>query len=365
MSNFDLSALALSAVCPGNELIYDDKGMPSVMVKIPKMTYAQLGLGDSAAVHPAFIVNGVEVDAIYISKYQNVIQNGRAYSLPGRDPAVYVNFDQAREACEAKGAGWHIMTRAEWALIALWCKANGFQPWGNNNYGKDTRETTYKAIPTYRYDDATLGNVIGRVATGTGPVKWSHDGTPSGIWDLNGNVWEWVGGIRTVYGELQVLVNNNAADKSHSQLADGSEWMAIDGTTGAYITPDGAGTTANSLKLDFISSKFTWVTGAISNLSDTGRGCSFENVSVDSTVCAAAILMLQALGLYKYDTTSGAYESDYFYWNNGAAERSLLCGGSWHFGVSAGLFCPRGDNGREGSNHHVGFRAAFVELPTV
>ena len=53
-------------------------------------------------------------------------------------------------------------------------------------------------------------------------VTWSHDGTPAGIWDLNGNVSEWVGGIRTVYGELQVLVNNNAADPAHSQAASSS-----------------------------------------------------------------------------------------------------------------------------------------------
>ena len=41
-NNFDLSNLALQAVCPGNEILYDDKGMPSIMVKIPKQTYAQL-----------------------------------------------------------------------------------------------------------------------------------------------------------------------------------------------------------------------------------------------------------------------------------------------------------------------------------
>lgn len=361
MSNFDLSALALSAVCPGNELLYDDKGMPSVMVKIPKMTYAQLGVGDSTAVHPAFIVNGKEVDAIYISKYQNIIQSGRAYSLPGRDPAVYVTFDQAREACEAKGAGWHLMTRAEWAMIALWCKNNGFLPWGNNNYGKDTRETTNKAIPSCARNGEGR---IQRVATGTGPLKWSHDGTPSGIWDLNGNVWEWVGGLRTVYGELQVLVDNNAADSSHSQLADGSEWMAIDGTTGEFITPNGSGTTANSLKLDYVSSAFKWITGTISSLSDSNRDCPFESVSVDATVSAAAIQLLQGLGMYKHDTTAGAYEGDYFYWNNGNAERSLFCGGYWRDGASAGVFLPNGYSGRAYSFFHVGFRAAFVELPT-
>lgn len=120
--NFDIAAFTLAGVCPGNEILYDDKGMPSIMVKIPKMTYAQLGLGSSTATHPAFIVNGKEVDAIYISKYQNIVQNGRAYSHPAQDPKASVTFDTARGYCEAKGGGWHIMTRAEWALIALWCK---------------------------------------------------------------------------------------------------------------------------------------------------------------------------------------------------------------------------------------------------
>ena len=97
-ANFDLSNLALKAVCPNNEILYDDKGLPSIMVKIPKMTYAQLGLGSSTAVHPAFIVNGQEVDAIYISKYQNIVYDGRAYSLPGEEPKHTINFDSAVSA---------------------------------------------------------------------------------------------------------------------------------------------------------------------------------------------------------------------------------------------------------------------------
>ena len=73
MSNFDLSALALGALAPGNEILVDDLGYPSVMVYVPKMTYAQLGLGTSTATFPAFIVNGTEVDGIWISKYQNIV----------------------------------------------------------------------------------------------------------------------------------------------------------------------------------------------------------------------------------------------------------------------------------------------------
>ncbi len=47
-----------------NKLVYDDKGNPSVMVKIPKMTYSDLGIGDFDMVHPAFIVNGKEIEEI-------------------------------------------------------------------------------------------------------------------------------------------------------------------------------------------------------------------------------------------------------------------------------------------------------------
>jgi len=358
-ANFDLSNLALKALAPNNEILYDDKGLPSIMVKIPKMTYAQLGLGSSTAVHPAFIVNGQEVDAIYISKYQNIVVDGRAYSLPGEDPKATISKDSALAACTAKGAGWHLMSRAEWAMLALWCKANGTQPKGNNNYGKDSTETVRRAVPTYM-DGAN----IGRVATGTGPLAWSHDGTPSGIWDLNGNVSEWVGGIRLVKGELQIMANNNAADKDKSQAADSAQWMAIKASDGTLITPDGDGTTTGSVRLDYVSSAWKWVEGTISSQSDSSRNCAFESVSADAALGADTVLLLQALGLLKYDNTVGAYNGDYFYANNGAAERALFCGGIWVSGAAAGVFCCYGSNDRSGADAYLGFRSAFVELPS-
>ena len=75
MSNFDLSSLALASAFPTNKILTDDKGLPSVMVYIPKFKMSDVidGAGDST--HPAFIVNGVEKDGIYISKYQNVAYN--------------------------------------------------------------------------------------------------------------------------------------------------------------------------------------------------------------------------------------------------------------------------------------------------
>ena len=72
--------------------------------------------------------------------------------------------------------------------------------------------TVYKAIPTLR-DNAANNYRPLRVATGTGPLTWYHDQTPSGIADLCGNVWDWTGSIRIVKGELQILNNNNVTSQ--------------------------------------------------------------------------------------------------------------------------------------------------------
>ena len=77
--NFDALKLSVEASMPNNTVLFDDKGMPSIMVKIPKFKISDVITGGSQSTHPAFIVNGVEKDHIYISKYQNIVIDDRAY----------------------------------------------------------------------------------------------------------------------------------------------------------------------------------------------------------------------------------------------------------------------------------------------
>ena len=186
-----------------------------------------------------------------------------------------------------------------------------------------------------------------------------------GIFDMNGNVWEWVLGLRLVKGELQIIADNNAADSSCDSSASSAAWKAIKASDGTLITPDGNGTTEGSVKLDFISNKGVW-SANMTDRKDEGRGCSFKDVTADSTVGDAAKLLLMSLALMPDTALTGTgidatYGGDYFYFNNGADERCPYRGGGWSSGGDAGVFSLNLVYPRSNAYWGIGGRCAFVK----
>lgn len=362
MNNYNLTKMATQMFFPGNVAQLDDAGLPSIMVYIPAFKNSDVLNGGDDSTHPAFIVNGKEVPGFYYSKYQNVVHNGAAYSLPLEDPQTHINFDTALAACEAKGPGWHLSTAAEWAAIALWCKANGFLPYGNNDYGKDINENEYKAVPTH----FSSAGKKGRVATGTGPVSWSHDNSMAGIWDMNGNGFEWLGGMRFVWGELQILANNDAADPVNPQNTTSTCWKAIKAADGSLVDPESSVTdtapkaAGSTIKIDFLNDVWTYSTG-ITTPSSSSKSCPFYKVTCDASVSAAAKTLLKALALLSDEgASSDDYLGDTVAFNNGADSRMILRGGSWTSGTRSGLFAIDGGYSGNAKYENLSFRAAYI-----
>lgn len=355
MDFYKLTENTISESMENNIVMYDNVGMPSIMVKIPKQTYKSLGLGESLDTHPAWIVNGNEVDAIYISKYENIVISGKAYSLPEKEPETNINITNAMSACTSKGRGWHLITRSEVAALSLWCRVHGTAPKGNNYYGRDYDESGYFAIPKSFSDGK-----IQHVATGSGPLSWSHDSTESGIWDLNGNVSEFVCGFRTVNGEIQIIQNNDAADSNNDQQTSSVLWKAINASDGTLITPNGSGTTSGSIKLDYVSNPWRWqYDTTISNSSTTTRSCQFKKITCTSNIGNAAKIRLQELGLLKITDTS--YDDDSVWFNNGVEERLSAFGGSFGQASAAGINMMDTVT-RTNKSIYTGFRAAYINL---
>jgi hypothetical protein len=340
MANFDDLKLSVEALSGGtNTVKLDDIGMPSIMFVLPKYLSSQLNSNLGATVHPAWKLNNAEKDKVYISKYQNIIVNSRAYSLPMQNPAHTINWDNALAACRAKGEYWGLTPMALWGAIALRCKTNGTMPRGNNNSGSDFGYPHEKGVIT----------VDGKTATGSGPNSWNHNNAPDGIADLNGNVSEWCAGFRLVAGEIQVIPDSDCMLLATDMSTNSTQWKAIlqDGT---LVDPG----TADTLKLDWVNSKWQLAT-AITDQQDASRNCAFKDMQDGGLTVPQ---LLKELGVFPADNSG--YNNDQFYANNGAGlERFPYRGGNRSGTSYAGVFCAVLNAPRSSAYANIGFRSAF------
>lgn len=303
-----------------NEVIFDDRGRPDILVVF---TPDELKLPDT--------LKGRKVKEYAISKYPNTMIDGRPYSLPFMPPAVNINHDEAIRLCEAKGPGWHLITNDEWAALARQSWENDTVPTGNTNGGESHSHPEEK-VTTYK-------DCYGKTLAGSGPITWNHDRTAEGVADMVGNVWEHVGGVRFLDGQVQIIPNNEAAAGA-DQSPDSKEWTAIytpDGDPVYYEVWDG------EIRLQ--------PTAPDVKDSDGVPFCDLHE-RADMDVPDKLI----ELGLYP----APGYESEEYFWLDTDGERCVYRGGRWYYGTSAGVFDLGGYYSRSNVSTSLGFRSALV-----
>lgn len=303
-----------------NEIVYDDRGRPDILVVF---TPDELKLPDT--------LKGRKVKEYAISKYPNTMIDGRPYSLPFMPPAVNVNHDEVIRLCEAKGPGWHLITNDEWAALGHQSWENDTVPTGNTISGKshshpEQTGTTYK-------------DSYGKTLAGSGPIEWNHDRTAEGVADMVGNVWEHVGGVRFLNGQVQIIPNNEAAAGA-DQSPDSKEWTAI-------YTPDGDPVYYNVKDGEIVLQP----TAPKEKDYDGVPFCDLHE-RTDMEVPDKLI----ELGLYP----APGYESEEYFWLDTDGERCVCRGGDWGNGAHAGVFCLFGNYSRSYVGPAFGFRSALV-----
>lgn len=277
---------------------------------------ADMGAGDVTAFD---FGSGSIKSEIFIGAY--LASGDGAVSAPRRDPRASLDHTAARAACAAKGAGWHLMTAHEWAAIALWCMANGYEPVGNTNYGRSHAKTW---LVGDRADGRSPGDAagIGRTQTGSMGAEATHDRT-GGIADLVGNVWEWQDGFMLRGGQI--------VTSSYNTQPEGS-WVAQN----AFFDAQGAAPVLSNAVTSQASVTVDWRSMA-------------KSATYTSNQQLKRLLI----------EPSNALPQGRIYINN-QGERLPVRGGAWSHGADAGLAAVVLFNARDSAPADFGFRPAFA-----
>ena len=318
-------------------IIRDSAGNANCMFVLPRFRYeglgmsADMGAGDVTAFD--FGAGSIKSE-IFIGAY--LASGSGAVSAPRQDPRSSLDHTAARNACSAKGAGWHLMTAHEWAAIALWCMANGYEPIGNTNWGRSHAQTW---IVGDRADNRAPGDGAGtgRTQTGSMGAEATHNRTPIGIADLVGNVWEWQDGLLLQDGRFKLSAFNAQAEAA---------WAF----TNAYL--DASSPTGGS---PILSNAITNRLGAIGDNANTGN---YANSDWRIMAKAGGYVSNQELRRLLIEPATILPQGRLYMRNFG--ERLPYRGGFWFDGAHAGLAALFLNDSRAGASAGVGFRPAFA-----
>lgn len=319
----------MNAVDHNNVVIFDDRGIPSIMCRFVRPK-------DTEEVPAVFKIGDKVADAIYISKYPNIVIDGRAYSMPMADPTVNITFDGAVQACRCKGLGWHLMTAVEYEYLLNQSREKGTMPHGNTDWGKDY----------YHNDEQGKVSNLGRTYTGTGPVTWNHDHTPYGVSDLNGNVWEWLAGLRIKDGVIEFIPDNKAASPYCDLSKDSAEWQQAETSKGPVRANVECGeiTITDAVAADDYEPDYD--------------GVRIEKLEVELSEIPQ---VLKDLGIIS-DKRAEEEGKTYVYFDATEGEYMPFRGSAFGNTSDSGPSALNLDNPRSDSYDSVGFRSAFYEV---
>jgi formylglycine-generating enzyme len=232
------------------------------------------------------------------------------------------------------------------------CLREGFQPKGNNYYGRayeDPDLPEYYGVPAY-----WSSSKIARVLNGSGPLSWFHDGSPWGIWGMNGNFYSVTAGLRQKGGEIQVIANNDAALDATDQSDASDAWKAIL-QDGSLVAPG----TDLTLKYD-ATTPITIGTG-VTIRTDTYKANTFGTVAAAEGITIPTIAKL--LGIAPAGSAA-ELGGDYIYMRNDESgtysETMARRGGCWNANTQYGVFLLVLRYYRSITDFNIGARSAFL-----
>lgn len=212
--------------------IYDNDGYPSLMFRIPKMSIGQFSedLGNLSTPHPAYVVNGVTKDMVYISVFKTCEYNGHLVSWFGLTLSRSRNLAYLKTQIPLKGSGWHLETIYERSLLSLLTRAyNSPTPHCNNYWGMN-RYAKYESVQMADGGLPGGGNQANGAQwiNGTQPIEWSHNKTTHGIQDVCGGYHELIDLVKLVDGHIYLAPDNNYTGSESSWVDTGATIDCID-----------------------------------------------------------------------------------------------------------------------------------------
>lgn len=294
---------------------YSDTGSNGqVMVEIPKFYYKSTKVGTVISwwisdqpltgftVHPAFIVDGVTKEKIYMSAYEGYLATGnKLASISGVAPTVSTDLPTFRGYAHNRGTGWEVNDFNTVCAIQLLYLIEYANFDSQTQIGRGVVDVS-AAVNTGA--TASLGNTSGMASGTNGQVSISY----RGIENFWGNVWKWVDGIN---------INNYVP------------WVADHGfASSTYASP------YVTTGLTLVSSSGDYVTAI-----GFGAGCDY------------AFLGTAVAG------SSSTYLTDGLYTATG--DTAALFGGHWNDASAAGAFSWALNSAASGVYSHVGARVAF------